>query len=92
MLDWGVNAMGLEKSTEKLDKYYKRLKKGDAQKIKPEHVEKVIGKLQAKEKSLLADIEETSKETKKTRLQRKLDMIREQQDRAKWLHDKISTE
>lgn len=82
--------MGIESSIEKLDKYYKRLGKGKAEKIKPSHVEKVIQKLQAKEKLLLEEIEEASKDSKKARLNRKLALVREQQGRARWLLDKIS--
>ena len=81
--------MDFESSIEKLDKYYERLEKGKAQKIKPSHVEKVIHKLQSKEKSLLAEIADTQKESKIKRLKRKLELLREQQDRARWLQKKI---
>lgn len=82
--------MGLEGSVEKLDKYYARLEKGKARKIKPDHVEKVIGKLHAKEAELLAEIEETRKTSKLERLQRKLEVLREQQRRAQWLLETIT--
>jgi len=82
--------MGLERSVDKLDKYYERLNKGKAQKIKPSHVEKAIRKLQVKEKHLLEEIDETSKESKKVRLKRKLALVAEQQERARWLLEKIS--
>lgn len=82
--------MGIESKVEKLDKYYKRLDKGKAEKIKPSHVEKVIRKLQVKEQLLQEELEETTKEDKKTRLRRKIALVREQQDRARWLLDKIS--
>ena len=81
--------MDLNASVEKLDKYYKRLNKGKAQKIKPEHVEKVIRKLNAKEELLLAEIKETKKESKIKRLVRKLDLLQEQQNRARWLLDEV---
>ncbi|MDQ2090939.1 hypothetical protein [Marimonas arenosa] len=81
--------MGLESAVEKLDKYFKRLEKGKAQKIKPSHVEKVIGKLEAKAALLQTEISETEKESKKQRLERKLQMVREQQERARWLAEKI---
>lgn len=84
--------MGLETSIEKLDKYYDRLEKGKVQKIKPDHVRKVTKKLKAKEKILLTDIEEATKESKVERLQRKLKLVREQLERAQWLEDKISSE
>lgn len=85
-----MKAMGLGKSVEKLDKYQKRLNSGKARKIKPEHVEKIIRKLEAKEKLLLADIEATDKESKKERLRKKLELLREQKSRAHWLHDEIA--
>mgnify|MGYP000049766367 CR=1 FL=1 len=81
--------MGLGKSIEKLDDYFARLKKGKVQKIKPSHVEKVIGKLKAKEKSLQADLASAKKETKKSGLTRKLTTVAEQLQRAKWLLEKV---
>jgi molecular chaperone GrpE (heat shock protein) len=82
--------MGLESATEKLDKYFKRLEKGKAQKIKPNHVEKVKQKLEAKAQLLQADIADTAKEDKKRRLNQKLELVRKQLERASWLQDKIS--
>ena len=84
--------MELESAIEKLDTYFKRLKKGKAQKIKPDHVKKVLGKLEAKERHLRAELAETEKPDKKRRLKRKLELVREQKDRAHWLRDKISGE
>jgi hypothetical protein len=83
-------AMGLESAVEKLDKYFKRLDTGKAQKIKPQSVEKVIRKLEAKADLLRSEHAQTDKGTKKHRLERKLDLVREQQDRARWLLEKIS--
>jgi uncharacterized protein YaiL (DUF2058 family) len=82
--------MGLENTVEKLDKYYKRLKKGKAQKIKPSHVSKVISKLETKENLLLSDLAEAGKEAKKQRLDKKLAMVRAQLDRARWLLSEIA--
>ena len=82
--------MPLTKAIEKLKKYYSRLEAGNAKKIKPSHVEKVIRKLLAKETSLLEEIATTKKVTKKGRLEQKLVTTRNQLDRAKWLHNKIS--
>lgn len=81
--------MGLESAIEKLDKYYKRLDRGKAKKIKSSHVEKVILKLEAKAAVLRSEIAETEKEAKKQRLERKLEMVREQQKRARWLAENI---
>ena len=82
--------MDFESSVEKLDKYFKRLSKGKAQKIKPSHVEKVIRKLAKKEDILRAEIEDAKKETKIERLERKLELLHEQQTRARWLLKEIS--
>ena len=81
--------MGLGSTVEKLDKYFKRLEEGKAQKIKPSHVEKAIKKLKSKEELLIAEIAETEKASKRERLKRKLDLVREQQERALWLKEKI---
>ena len=86
-----ASIMDLHKNTiEKLDKYFGRLKKGKAQKIKPDHVERVIRKLEAKAEVLRAELAETEKESKRDRLQQKLEMVRVQQDRARWLQKEIS--
>jgi uncharacterized protein YaiL (DUF2058 family) len=82
--------MGLESAVQKLDKYFKRLEKGKAKKIKPSHVKKVIAKLEAKAQLLRTELAETDKADKKRRLQQKLALVQEQQDRAAWLHDKIT--
>lgn len=82
--------MPLKKAIEKLKKYYTRLDAGEASKIKPNHVEKVIGKLIAKQESLLEELDATKKTSKKARLERKLATTREQIERANWLLEKIS--
>ncbi|MCR9139300.1 MAG: hypothetical protein NXI27_25095 [Alphaproteobacteria bacterium] len=81
--------MALAKSMEKLKKYFARLEAGKVKKIKPSHVEKVIVKLAAKERSLLEEIEAARKPSKKQRLRQKLDTTRQQIDRARWLMDEI---
>lgn len=82
--------MGLESAIEKLDKYFKRLEKGRARKIKPDHVEKIILKLETKAALLRSEHAETDNGSRKRRLERKLKLFEEQQDRARWLLDKIS--
>lgn len=81
--------MGLTKSIEKLDKYQDRLKQGKAAKIKPSHLKKVTKKLEAKEISLRAELEEATKADKRERLERKLALVHEQQARAKWLAEQL---
>ncbi|WP_191285688.1 hypothetical protein [Aliiroseovarius zhejiangensis] len=82
--------MGLESTTEKLDSYFARLEQGKAQKIKPTHVEKIMQKLESKAAALRSDLEETTKEPKKQRLQQKIDLVNEQLDRARWLREQIA--
>lgn len=82
--------MALTKAIEKLKKYYKRLEAGDVKKIKPSHINKVMNKLSKKEEILLEELSETTKASKKKRLQQKLDATRKQIDRSQWLLKKIS--
>jgi Zn-dependent oligopeptidase len=81
--------MAMTKVIEKLKKYYGRLEAGNAKKIKPSHVEKVIDKLLANKRNLLEEIAITKKTSKKERLIQKLAATRKQIDRAKWLLKKI---
>ena len=82
--------MALTKAIEKLKKYYKRLEVGDAKKIKPSHIRKVMDKLSKKEEILLEELSETTKVSKKKRLRQKLDATRKQIERSQWLLEKIS--
>lgn len=86
--------MAILKYVEKLDKYYARLDSGKARKIKPDHVLKVIKKLEAKENALVKDEKQAVKDTKRARLQRKQLVVQEQVKRAKWLlkQIKVSTD
>lgn len=81
--------MGLEKISGKLDKYFKRLKDGKAKKIKASHVEKAIGKLKTKEILLRQELADTTKDSKKERIESKLKTVNDQIGRAEWLLDKI---
>ena len=81
--------MALKKSIEKLDGYYARLADKKVDKIKPSHVEKVLGKLNAKEAELLAELESVDKESKQDRLKSKLQVVREQIRRGEWLMQEI---
>ena len=83
--------MGLGKIAEKLDKYYRRFEGGKAAKIKPSHVEKAIAKLQTKQASLLQELNDTEKTSKKSRIENKLETAREQIERAEWLLGQIET-
>jgi hypothetical protein len=82
--------MALNKTIEKLNKYLGRLEAGKAKKIKPAHVDKVIKKLTRREQDLLEELEGTSKDSKKARLEARLKTTREQIERATWLRDQIN--
>lgn len=82
--------MGLDSAIEKLGKYVKRLEEGKAKKIKPSHVEKIIRKLESKDKSLREEIAETEKPEKKQRLEKKLQTVQDQKNRADWLLQEIT--
>ena len=81
--------MGLSKSIEKLDEYNRRLKSGEADRIKPAHVEKVIHKLAAKKQTLIDEISEATKIEKQERLRQKLETANAQIERAQWLLEQI---
>ncbi len=81
--------MGLESTIEKLDKYYGRLEQGKARKIEPSHVDKILAKLETKARSLQDELAVTTKKSRKQRLTLKLELVREQQARARWLKDNI---
>lgn len=77
--------MGLKKLAAKVADYKDRLESGKAQKIKPDHVEKVLEKLRNKSVELEAEIEATRSSEKRERLERKLEVARAQEERAEWL-------
>ena len=82
--------MGLSKSVEKLSKYFERLEVGQATQIKPSHVQKVIDKLEAHDRSLQEEMQTTQKQTKKERLLRKRTTTLEQLEKARWLLKEIT--
>lgn len=82
--------MGLKKLTAKLAEYQERMDGGKASKIKPDHVMKVLQKLEKKRVELEAEIAAASSPDKRERLERKLEVARAQQDRAEWLLREIS--
>ena len=84
--------MGLKKLAAKLFDYNKRLESGKADQIKQTHLVKELNKLQAKEAELEADLACAKNEQKKSRLERKIRIAREQIARAKWLMGEIGPE
>ena len=84
--------MKLGKSAEKLGKYYDRLKKGKAAKIKLNHVEHMLKKLDKHRKKVIDERDSADGSKKKERLGRKLEVIDDQIERANWLRDKVTAE
>ncbi len=82
--------MGLKKLAAKVDDYNERLERGKANKIKPDHVRKVLEKLRRKMAELESEIESTKNSNKKSRLKRKLGVAHEHKKRAKWLLGEFS--
>jgi len=81
--------MGLKKLASKVADYNERLESGLADEIKPDHVHKVLDKLEKKATSLREDIASCKDADKKERLQRKLGVAEEQIARARWLLEAI---
>lgn len=65
--------------------YHERLEQGNAHKIKPSHVQKVLVKLRAKEEELRSEIEAATSAGDRSRLERKLQVAREHIQRAEYL-------
>jgi len=82
--------MGLKKLAAKVAEYQKRLEAGKAQKIEPEHVEKVLDKLRRKEADLLSRMATETDADERAELDRKLRVAREHISRAEWLIGEIS--
>ncbi|MBK6467087.1 MAG: hypothetical protein IPF96_09665 [Rhodobacter sp.] len=84
--------MGLKKYADKLDDYFSRLTLGKAKKkIKASHVETVIRKLKAKKQQLQDEFERTVKESRKSRLERKVLIANEHIKRAEMLLSEIDS-
>lgn len=83
--------MGLQSVVEKLDRYFKRLDRGEAKKIKPSHVARVIRKLERKKAELLEKLAVAGTPDKQQRLHGKIDTVDAQLERAYWLQERISS-
>ena len=82
--------MGFDKQIDKLNDYFARLDAGKVEKIKTDHVEKVIHKLQAKKAELEEELAEAESERKKDRITNKIGTAVEQIERAEWLLGQIA--
>ncbi len=81
--------MKFEKLAAKVSDYNERLADGQARKIKPEHVRKVLEKLRSKESQLAKELAASHDYNKQVRLTGKLKIAREQISRAEWLLKEI---
>jgi hypothetical protein len=81
--------MGLKKLAKKVAEYNDRLVQGKVEKIKPDHVKKVLEKLYKKASDLEAEIAFAKNPEKKARSTRKLSIARQHIERAKWLLKEI---
>lgn len=77
--------MGLKNLAAKVVEYNERLEGGKASKIKPDHVEKVLGKLRKKEAELSAEMDIAVSDDRRDRLERKRQVARTHIERAEWL-------
>lgn len=82
--------MGMKKLAAKVDEYNERLESGKARKIKPDDVEKVLGKLRKKARELEDDLASATSADKKARLEKKLGIARAHIERGEWLLGEIS--
>ena len=81
--------MGIKKLAAKIDAYKVQLEQGKAHKILPTHVLTILGKLRAKEEELMSEIEHSPLEEDRGRLDRKLQVAREQIVRAEYLLNRV---
>ena len=81
--------MALSEHAEKLAEYRARLEAGRADRIEPAHVDRVIGKLEAKRAKLTHALAEASADTELERLQRKLAKSEALIEQARWLRDQL---
>ena len=80
--------MDVERLTEKLDAYLARLKAGEAQKIRPGDLEKVIARLQVQRSALADEAARTPEQA--DRLQAQIDSADVLLQRAAWLLTELS--
>lgn len=82
--------MGLKKLTAKVADYKLRLEKGQTSEIRPDHVHKVLTKLQKKEADLETRLAAETDPADRKRLAGKLTVAREQIARAQWLLEELN--
>lgn len=81
--------MGLSEVAEKLGEYRTRLEAGQVSRIQPEHVDRVIRKLQSKRAALTESLDAAERESERVRLERKIAKAKDLIDQAHWLRDQL---
>jgi hypothetical protein len=81
--------MALSDQAEKLAEYRARLEAGHADRISPEHVDRVLGKLEAKRAKLTAKLTASTSEAEHERLRRKLAKSEALIEQARWLRGQL---
>lgn len=82
--------MGLKRLAEKTANYKERLARGEADLIKPRHVEKTLLKLRKKRDEIEAEIAAAKTPDKLARLRKKHEMATQQIAHAQWLLAEIA--
>ncbi|WP_193142185.1 MULTISPECIES: hypothetical protein [unclassified Meridianimarinicoccus] len=82
--------MGLKKLAGRVEAYRDRVKQGKADKIKPQHVERVLDRLRRKEADLKDKLDHAHGSRDKDRLKRKLRVARKHIERAEWLLKEVA--
>ena len=81
--------MSMDETAAKLDKYKKRVKKGEAHKIKPQHVAHIREKLHRKRNQLNARMADAADDNEREQVANKLATVDHLIDRADWLSNQI---
>lgn len=81
--------MALSDLAEKLAEYRERLDAGEADRIAPAHVDRVIAKLEAKRASLVEKLATAIAESERERLERKRAKAEALIEQAQWLRDRL---
>lgn len=81
--------MALSDQAEKLAEYRARLEAGQADRISPEHVDRVIAKLEAKRARLTSKLTAATSDAERERLRRKLAKSEALIEQARWLRSQL---
>jgi hypothetical protein len=81
--------MGLSNQAVRLEEYLARVEQGDASRIRPADVDRIIGKLERKRQHLLERMEAATSPAEVDRHRRKIFKADELIDRARWLRSRL---